>query len=168
MFFILLGIAGCIGLIWFAIERNWNENFSGTIAVIVLAVGLVIGLFVPIAGYNEPIVVEEKVLVSLTDNTVSTGNGGVIYVNIDASNVYTYRFEVDSKYATKGDKAYESDTKSGDSVTVVEGDSYTSAKLVTYKLKPKRFFWTFAIGASEYEYVFYVPTGTVKGNIVLD
>lgn len=167
MFFILLGIVLGVLTLIMGIRFGWDEYPTINVIIIFILVGIIVGVFVPISGYEEPVISEEIELVSLTDEVASTG-GGIVYVNIDASNVYTYRFEVDSKFAMDGDKAYESDTKSGDVVTVIEGDSYTTAKLVEYESRPKKSFWTFGVFASEYEYVFYVPKGTIKGNIVLD
>lgn len=50
---------------------------------------------------------------------------------------------------------------------LVEDDNYTDAKLVTYVRNGKKSFWTFAAGAKEYEYVFYVPTGTIVRDVSL-
>lgn len=44
---------------------------------------------------------------------------------------------------------------------------YTEAKLVTYVKYAKKSFWTFAVGAEQYEYVFYVPTGTIARDVSL-
>ena len=163
MFFILLGIAGFVGVIWLGVELNWNEKFATLLAVLVLVAGVVVGLFVPIVGYEET--TETVELVSLNDGLASSGGTtGIWYVSIEADNHYTYYTEVDSKYAEGNAKAYKSYVVSGN-VTVIEDDSYTDAKLVTYTKKPKMTFWSFAFWFDEVEYVFYVPTGTVVRNI---
>ena len=164
---ILLGVVVAIVFMLVAMNFSSNDNAIVAPAAFIVTAAIFIGLFCPVSGYEEPVKSEEIALVSLTGDTVATG-GGVVYVNVSANNVYTYRYKVKSEFAKGNDVAYESDTISGENVTVIEGDSYTTAKLVTYKLKPKRNFWTFAVGASTYKYVFYVPTGTIQGNITLD
>ena len=69
--------------------------------------------------------------------------------------------EVESTYASNSQKAYKSITISDSNVTIVEDDYYTDAKLVNYVRHGKKSFWTFAVGAKKYEYVFYVPSGTI-------
>ena len=167
MFFILLGIV-LIVLLWLSAHFiDWEKDTLFTLFNVILVVAIILGIFIPVSGYKEPVAISETQLVSLTEDVVSTG-GGLVYISIDASNAYKYRFEVDSKYATGDAKAYKSNVISDKSVTVVEDDSYTTAKLVVYEAKPKRTFWTFAVFVPAYEYVFYVPTGTVQGNITLD
>ena len=75
--------------------------------------------------------------------------------------------EVDSTYASNSQKAYKSNTISDSDVTIVEDDNYTDAKLVTYVRYGKKSFWTFAVGAKKYEYIFYVPTGTIVRDVSL-
>lgn len=104
-------------------------------------------------------------LMSLRDDTISKGTGGLFYVSISGTNSYTYYVTVDSIYASDSQKAYKSKTISGTNVTIVEDDSYTEAKLVTYVRYSKKSFWTFAVGAKQYEYVFYVPTGTIARDV---
>ena len=117
MFFILLGIACLVGVICIGVKYNWNENFTSLLAAIVFVAGAVVGLFVPIAGYEET--TETVELVSLNDGLASSGGTtGIWYVSIEADNHYTYYTEVDSKYAEGSAKAYKSYVVSGN-VTVV-------------------------------------------------
>ena len=70
--------------------------------------------------------------------------------------------EVELPYTSSFEKEYESNKISNSNVTIVKDDSYTDAKLVTYVRYGKKSFWTFAVGAKQYEYVLYVPTGTIE------
>lgn len=130
-------------------------------------IGIFFGIFYPISGYKEPETVSTVELASLRDDTVSEGMGRLFYVSISGTNSYTYYVEVDSNYAFNSQKAYKSKTISNSNVTIVEDDSYTEAKLVTYVKYGKKSFWTFAAGAKEYEYVFYVPIGTIARAVSL-
>jgi len=171
---ILAGILALIlfcglGVMWWA--RINAEGFFGNllcaIGVISLLAGIVLGIFVPVSGYKEPEMVSTTELVSLRDDTVSEGTGRLFYVSISGTNSYTYYVEVDSNYASNSQKAYNSKTISDSNVTIVEDDSYTEAKLVTYVRHGKKSFWTFAAVAKKYEYVFYVPTGTIARDVSL-
>ena len=37
--------------------------------------------------------------------------------------------------------------------------------IIYFKITIKKSFWTFAAGAKTYEYVFYVPTGTIARDV---
>ena len=115
------------------------------------------------SGYGESQIFSTTELVSLRDDTVSEGT----YISISGINSYTYYVEVDSPYTSNSSKAYKSITLSNSNVTIVEDDSYTDAKLVTYVRYGKKSFWTLAIGAKTYEYVFYVPPGTIAQDMSL-
>ena len=172
---ILAGILAGVLFFWFMIVYDsWSKNSDSflptALALIVVACvifGIVIGIFAPVSGYGEPEVVSTTELVSLKDDTVSEGTGRLFYVSISGTNSYTYYVEVDSTYASNSQKAYKSYTISDNNVTIVEDDSYTDAKLVAYVRYGKKSFWTFAVGAKQYEYVFYVPTGTIVRDITL-
>ena len=132
--------------------------------VVIMGIAIIIGVFVPVSGYHEATITNTVKLVSLKDSTESTG-GGLFYVSIGAENVYTYYIEVESEYATGSSKAYKSKTLEADGVLIVEEENCTSPRLVTYSEKPKRTFWTFALAGDDNNYVFYVPVGTVRGEI---
>ena len=138
-----------------------------TIGIACVLFGIVFGIFMPVSGFEKPQEFSTIELVSLRDDAVSEGKGGLFYVSVTGTNSYTYYVEVDSPYASGSQKAYESKTVSSNSVTIIEDDSYAEAKLVTYVKDGKKSFWTFAAGAKEYEYIFYVPTGTIVRDISL-
>ncbi len=153
----------CLFVVWFAPINDYVAAILLTLGIfcILIVLNAVIGGLGPVSVYEEPQIVSSIELVGLRDDTVSEGTTRRYYISITGTNSYTYYAEVDSPYASSSQKAYKSDTISGCNVTIVEDDSYTEAKLVTYVRYGKNTFWTFAIGAKQYEYVFYVPTGTV-------
>ena len=177
MGFILAGILVCVLLFAIMIvylnkKGNPDGVFGigyavGALALFSVLGGLIIGIAVPISGYEKPQAVSTTELVSLRDDTVSEGAGNLFYVAVSGTNSYTYYVEVDSYYVSDSQKAYKSKTISNSNVTIVEDDSYTDAKLVTYVIKGKKTFWTFAAGIKRYEYVFYVPTGTIIRDVSL-
>lgn len=156
---IIAGILLCVLLCWLAIAVD--ESMVFVLGILSAVAGIVVGIFCPISGYKEPELVSSTELVSLRDDTISTGTGKIFYVSITGTNSYTYYVEVDSPYASGSQKAYESRTISGSNVTIVEDESYTEAKLVKYVKHGKMSFWTVALFAESYEYVFYVPKGTI-------
>lgn len=166
---ILAGVLFSGIAIW--ILSNCNSSMSdapGLLLPIIFSVflGIFVGINEPVSGYGEPEVSSIIELVSLRDVTVSEGKG-IFYVSVSGTNSYTYYEEINSIYASDFQKAYKSNTISGSNVTIVEDDSYTKAKLVTYVRYGKKTFWTFAVGAEKYEYVFYVPTGTIARDVSL-
>ena len=161
---ILSGALVIVFMIWY-LSRRGADTFSVTIltllALDVVFIGFVVGITEPVSGYGESQIVSTTELVSLRNDAISEGTGRLFYVSISGTNSYTYYVEVDSEYASNSQKAYKSNTISDSNVTVVEDNSYTDAKLVTYVRYGTKSFWTFAAGAKKYEYVFYVPTGTI-------
>lgn len=170
---ILAGIlvaALLMGIIFVYVSRSNNPDTILCTGLTLTAIacvmsGLITGITEPVSGFGEPKVVSTAKLVSLRDDTVSEGTGRLFYVSISGTNSYTYYVEVDSTYASNSQKAYKSNTISNSNVTIVEDDSYTNAKLVTYVRYGKKSFWTFAARAKQHEYVFYVPTGTIARDV---
>ena len=169
---ILAGILASVLLIWLvfqSISKDWfDDDFC--ITLVLLLFGLLggptlilFGVYVPVSGYGESQIFSTTELVSLRDDTVSVGT----YISISGINSYTYYAKVDSPYTSNSSKAYKSITLSNSNVTIVEDDSYTDAKLVTYVRYGKKSFLTLAIGAKTYEYVFYVPPGTIAQDMSL-
>lgn len=162
MLFILMGalliLLGALGLKL----AGEPESFAGRVLkvflnfcfVLILSTFIWFGMYSDVSGYEEPEKVSTTEIVSVRDEVISEG-----------INSYTYYVEVDSPYASNSQKAYESKTISKNKVTIVEDDSYTEAKLVTYLRHGKKSLWTFAIRTETYEYVFYVPTGTITQDV---
>lgn len=145
------------------------DDGSGTVCVqlsaLSLLVSIFLALFVPFAGYHEPELKKEIELVSLNSSVVSEGSGGLFYVSVTAGNVYSYRVEVSNTTGKEG-KMFELKTVS-ENVKELETDT-TKAVLRVYKTKPKRWLWTFAIGATETSYVFEVPYGSISHEVALN
>ena len=165
---IIIGIVITIALGYLGMRAKTNE------ATIVLAVltalflvgGITVGLIAPSGKYED---VETKTikLISLHDSVTSHGRGSLFYLNVTASNTYTYYTEIETKYAGDNDRAYVSKTIPGAKVTIVEEENCTDPRLVIYTQKAKKTFWTFAIGIEKVDNVFYVPKGSVVNEIIL-
>lgn len=171
---ILVGILLCaliIGLSFLLLSKGSIKDFGAELLYLLAAVCLITGAFAgitaPVNGYGEPEIVSTTELVSLKDETISEASGRLFYVSISGTNSYTYYVEIDSQYASNSQKAYKSNTISNSNVTIIEDNNYTDAKLVTYVRYGKKTFWTFAAKTEQYEYVFYVPTGTIARNVSL-
>ena len=167
---IVLGLL-IFGLVFLYMMLSENPNIHtcgcGVLLAILIAIlGIFEGIFRPLSGYEEPQIDSTTKLVSLRDETISEGSG-LFYISISGNNSYTYYVEVDSPYASDSQKAYKSNTISSNNVTIIEDDNYTDAKLITYVKYGKKSFWTFAVDCKEYEYVFYVPTGTIVRDVSL-
>ena len=162
---ILIGIVLCVLLWCWAINGNGSGSGRATFGVLLLLAGILVGVFVPVSGFHEFEENSRIELISLSDQTISTGEG-LLYVSITGENSYTYYVEVDNKFGDSGTKSYKSETISGNNITIVEGDNYKGATLVTYVAEGKKSFWTFALDDAT-EYVFYVPTGTIARNVSL-
>ena len=169
---ILAGILASVLLLRLVFQSISKDWFDGDFCIILLLllfgvlggpILILFGVYVPVSGYGESQIFSTTELVSLRDDTVSEGT----YISISGINSYTYYVEVDSPYTSNSSKAYKSITLSNSNVTIVEDDSYTDAKLVTYVRYGKKSFWTLAIGAKTYEYVFYVPPGTIAQDMSL-
>lgn len=165
MLTIIIGGVVALGLIFLgASQRDDSGAILFYATAVILVFSVFIALFVPVAGFNEPELVEEIELVSLNNSVVSEGRGGLFYVSVTAENVYSYRVEVPNTSEKEG-KMYELKTVKGN-VKELETDT-AKAVLRVYKAKPKRWLWTFTIGASETSYVFVVPYGSITHEIAL-
>ena len=125
------------------------------------------GLFCPTGKYKSVEVVNTTQLVALSDQTISEGKGR-LFVTIHANNAYTYYTEVESEFAGDNDKAYVSRTISRGNITVVEEENCQEPRLVVYSQEAKGTFWSFGIGVSRDNYVFYVPEGTIAHDFSLN
>lgn len=168
---IVLGLL-IFGLVFLYMMLSKNPNIQTCgcgvlLAIVIVILGIFEGIFRPLSGYEEPQIDSTTKLVSLRDETISEGSRGLFYISISGNNSYIYYVEVDSPYASDSQKAYKSNTISSNNVTIIEDDNYIDAKLITYVRYGKKSFWTFAVDCKEYEYVFYVPTGTIVRDVSL-
>ncbi len=168
---IIIGIV--VAALIFYMVRDFFIDLPDAIIAIVATI-IIIALFLGLTGkflpdnLSEPKLDSTTKLVSLSDNTIFTGQGNMFYISISGVNSYTYYVEVESSYGNSASKAYKSKTITGDNVTIIESDEYTDAKLAVYKLIPQKDFWSFRLlKCPKYEYVFYVPKGTISLDISL-
>ena len=169
MGFILIGIVGAAIMFWLAVILpigRTGVSCMVTLLIIFLLGGFILGLVVPVSGFHETELTSTTKLVSLSDQTISSGSG-LIYVSISGENSYTYYVEVENQYGSDTSKAYKSKTISGSNITIIEEENYTDATLRVYETKAKRSFWTFALDSTKTEYVFFVPKGTIARNVSL-
>lgn len=168
MLTIIIGLAIFFGLVWLVFNAIENEVVCAILIVCALAIFIVsipFGLFSTVSGYKEPELIKEIELVTLSNSTASVGKGTCLYVEVSASNVYSYRYEVPNTSEVEG-KMYEVATVSGN-VKEVETNT-DKAVLRIYKIKGKMSVWTFAIGRKKTSYVFVVPEGSISHSVVLN
>lgn len=167
---ILAGVLVIGIMFWYLSSRKADAIGGALLAFLAIGcviAGFIVGINEPVNGYGEAQIVSTTEIVSLRDDAVSEGTGRLFNVIVSGTNSYTYYVEVGSPYVSNSQKAYKSNTISDSNVTIVEDESYADAKLVTYVRHGKKTFWTFAAGAKKYEYVFYVPKGTIARNVSL-
>ena len=169
MGFIIIGIVLSIVILFLNEHFEHGKPNSSLVGIcpIIIILGLVAGLILPAGGYKPIQEVKTTELQALTDQTISTGNGSVFYVSINASNAYTFYTQIESQFAGENSKAYASRTISGDNVTVVEEENCKTPRITEYVQEAYSTFWSFAIERKITSYVFYVPKGTIAHEISL-
>ena len=85
-----------------------------------------------------------------------------------ADNTYTYRYEIDSDFGTTTSKEYKTQTLVDENVEEIEDPNCTTPVIREYSQKAKRSIWTFALGQTNYKYIFYVPEGTISKDVKLN
>jgi len=120
---------------------------------IIITVGLVIGLLIPVEGYNDPIK-EEIQLLSLTEEADKQ-----YYLVKESDNQYLYK--VKEKY--ENNEEYYEDIKiiNSTSLELIEKEKCENPVIIKYKFVPKESALTFALGSTYTEYVIYVPEGSI-------
>lgn len=170
MLTIILGllIAGLILFIFSRVEAEY-DTISIFVMIIFLVVfaSIVVGLFCPISGYTNWEPTDRKDLVTLSNSTVG-GSEGFIYISVSSSNVYTYRYEIDSEFGTDTSSEFVTDTIDGKYVVEVEDESIDTAYLQKFTRKAKISIWTFGLLSKETKYVFYVPPGSISKDVNLN
>ena len=168
MVVILMIVVG--GILFYISERKSSKSFSDLSAILII-VAMIIEVFgaIPDEGYRSQYkdwkLKKETELVSLS-NRQSAKGGGAIFVSITTENVYTYRYEIDSKFGTETSKEYVVDTVSG-FVEEVEDIKCEMPLLMEYKSKFRVGFWRIAFPGEATQYIFYVPEGTIQKEISL-
>lgn len=161
MLTILIGIGICVlfvlGILKFGNVREIDSNGIAALAMIIIVFSLAIS-FIITPNYSEPELYKEIQLVSLS--SVKETEGEPIYVVVASNNVYSYRYETDNEYGIGGE-TYKINTLSG-KVTEIESDDCTVPILKVYERKPVfSWFSLWFVHSNKYEYVFFVPQGTI-------
>ena len=148
---------------------HMEDVLLAALSILLGLLGVFVAIFAPLSGYEEPVKAAEVELVSLSNAIASEGRGR-IYVSVNAENVYSYRYEVESDVVEKEGKIYKANTISGSDGEILEVETTDGTKpmLVKYAQKGKKSIWTFALGCEKYTYIFYVPEGTIVKDVVLN
>ncbi len=167
MLTIILGIlvAGIIHFILFHVADGKFFKTFYRIPILLVFASIMVGLFAPISGFADWKPNERKDLISLSNSTVG-GSEGFIYVSVSSSNIYTYRYEIDSEFGTETSSEFVTATVDGKDVVEVEDESIDTAYLQIYTRTAKKSIWTFC-PATETKYVFYVPPGSISKDVNL-
>ena len=134
-----------IGMSLILLGRN-KCNFPVYTGILIIIVGIGIGLFCPISGYDD---FKEKGTLELT----------LFRSNDILNSEYVYA-EVSDKKATYSSNGTEQKTVSGCVVTI-EQARCEKPTLIIEEGKGRMSIWTFALFNSETKYVFYIPKGSI-------
>lgn len=148
MLTILIGILIFITLIVIAVKTNQKKTKAilSTISCTVLIFSVLLGLFIPIEGFEK----ECKLITK--KNLINNDLFNEAYVVKDSSNAYFYSYKTSQK--TKKDYVY-------GKVIIIQSKECKTPVLLEYERKPKRGIWTFALFVDCMEYVFYIPNETI-------
>lgn len=139
MFFILLGILGVAICLWVMREKGMCRSlFWEALAILSLSIGLVVGLFVPIAGFNEPMEVKVSEILEIGHDTV--------YYDMIPSEEY--------------EGAYHMVGVPTDDIDIAVVNEIESSTLHIYEVEARKTFWSFALFQDRTEYVLHVSIDT--------
>ncbi len=161
MLTILIGIGVCIifvlGVLKFGNVREIDSNGLAALAVMIILFSIVLSIIIT-PNYSELELYQEVQLISL--NSIKETEGEPIYVVVASNNVYSYRHKIDNEYSIGGE-TYKINTLSG-KVTEIESNNCTVPILKVYERKPVfSWFSLWFVHSNKYEYVFFVPQGTI-------
>lgn len=167
MLWIIGGIVLAVIILIIGVCLCWDAEPVSLIVSAVFLGGIVLGLFFPVKEYTEAVLISEVELVTLNNNISSQGSGGVFYVSVSSTNVYSFRYEVEDKY-NLGGNSYETATLTKN-ITEVESKDCNKPVLKIYEKRPIKNKWiSFSLFDFPIkEYVFYVPEGTIQKEISL-
>ena len=140
-----------------------EEGLIQFIALLIVLASVVLGLFYPLKYGNKELIKEVN-LVPFKNETLYQGKG-YSYILISANGDYLYRHEIESEFNTKTSKAYEIGKVSNvdlKHVTEIVDKKCKKPVLRIYKSDSLMTPFTFGLERNKYEYVFYVPVGTIK------
>ena len=164
MLIIIVGIIAAIGCLAIGAWVNSAEGIFNCLALLVFLVAIFTGICAPVTGYTDWELVSEEELISLSNDTGTSGNLFAIRTN----GIYSYRVQIKSEFGTNSSKEYELRTIDAKYVVEVEDPEIEKPVLKIYKRVGKTSVFSFALWTEQKKYVFYVPKGTIKENINLD
>lgn len=163
MLVIIIGIVVFVGLA--ALALKMDDGLVAFLGLVFVITAVVTGIIIPVE-YEEWELVNETELVSLSNDTIAEGGGGLIYVSVSGENTYTYRYKISSEFGTETSKEYKVDTISEDVIESEDANCEVPV-LREYVRKGKITIWTFGC-SEETQYVFYVPEGTIQKDVKLN
>ncbi|MBQ8044313.1 MAG: hypothetical protein IJ272_09270 [Clostridia bacterium] len=123
-------------------------------AWVAVVIGALIVLLLPVQGYNEAELVQQvELLPVILDSDMENAQ----YVATSEDGLHAYRY-VDA--TTTEDGVVSATSKHRTSVQIVPIEDDETPMLYKYVTTPKRIWFTFALGASKTQYVFYIPSNT--------
>ena len=168
MGFILLGLllGGLCFYLFFITDHDFLEDICIILLVFgfaLLIMGVLLGILGPIGNEYQPTEFNETVELKILPNY--TSEEGPVYLSISASSGNTiYCTQATSEFVEENEEAYDYNKMYG--AIIIEEDNCEKPRLVKYASKLKPTFWSFNIAADlKYEFVFYVPKGSVVYDI---
>ncbi|MBQ8044314.1 MAG: hypothetical protein IJ272_09275 [Clostridia bacterium] len=145
-------------LIVYAIKQ-YTELSEGLFFFLVVAgiVCLILG-FVPMAGFEEAVLVEEVELMPLR---LEEETDKVYYAYKEDSATYSYAYDNRETYGLSGE-AYQEDKIYSTHIKVYESEECVTPVLKKFESKSKVTWYTIAGMWNSEEYIFYIPVGTTK------
>lgn len=140
-------------------DKKSEGDFSGAVVIVIslilIVISIFLGVFYPLQGYSEPVVVKEEELISFS-------NENEVYL-LDYGEEYLYKI-LSNKDEEKGN-IYETKTVEKCNAKKQKFENCEEPVLIIYERKPVSGIWTFALCDSEEEYMFEVPKNTIKYSI---
>ena len=161
MITIVLGFLVGIGIMAiFKVKENSDLILAISLGFFAI---LCVGLFLPISGYTDWQLVDERELISFS-NQNETEKDTFVIRNQDA---YLYRIENKSSIDNASLNSYSTINLYPNGMEVFRIDEIEDAECIkpvvkTYERKGKMSLFTFAIGAKQKYYAFIVPKNTIE------
>lgn len=162
----VLGILKFLCFLSSKIKNDMLAIISGIIGFFIIFISILFGILTPISGFNDWKLQSQTELVSLSNSTTTGSKGSFFYVSRSTTNVYTFRYEINSEFGTDTSTNYQTDTIE-ENVVEIEDPKCKVPVLKVYKRTGKLSIWTFGI-CEEIKNVFYVPEGTIGEELNLE
>lgn len=136
-------------------KKSAEEDFIADVVQNVFLFGVILSIFVPISGYEEPVYYKQIELESFTEEKNPEEEVFLKQCGI----IYTYKYKSPKIITLEDECDYEIKNKTiiGADVEILKDANCTTPVLQIYRKKAKKSIWTFALWAEKEEYVFYIP-----------